>query len=198
MAVDAKRVKELRDISGAGMMDCKQALEETDGDMDSALRYLREQGVKIASKKAGREAGEGRVHSYIHGDGKIGVLVQVNCETDFVARNDQFKDFCKKLAMQIAASNPLVIDREDLTEEQVRTEKEILLAQLKDSDKPDNIKEKIVSGRLEKYYAEVCLLDQEWVHDSSEGTVGDVLTDLVATIGENMVVKNFARFEVGS
>lgn len=196
MAVDAKRVKELRDISGAGIMDCKKALEEAGGDVEKAMVLLREKGLKIASKKAGREASEGRIEAYVHHDAKIGVLVQVNCETDFVAMNDQFKEFCHQLAMHITASDPQVISREDLPEEQINQEREILLKQLEDSGKPDNIKEKIVEGRMKKFFSEVCLLDQEWMHDADQGTVEQVLTNLIAKIGENIVIKNFARYSV--
>ncbi len=196
MAVDAKRVKELRDISGAGILDCKKALEESGGDVEKALILLREKGLKIAKKKAGREATEGRIEAYVHHDSKIGVLVQVNCETDFVAMNEKFKEFCHELAMHIAASDPQVISREDLPEEQVTQEREILLKQLEDSGKPDNIKEKIVEGRMKKFFSEVCLLDQEWMHDSDMGSVRQVLTDLIARIGENIVISHFARYSV--
>ncbi|MFO7949465.1 MAG: translation elongation factor Ts [Candidatus Fermentibacteraceae bacterium] len=196
MAVEAKRVKELRDMSGAGIMDCKKALEESGGDVEKALVLLREKGLKIAKKKAGREATEGRVEAYVHHDFKIGVLVQVNCETDFVAMNDNFREFCHELAMHIAASDPQVISREDLPEEQVTQEREILRKQLEDSGKPDHIKDKIVEGRMKKFFAEVCLLDQEWMHDADMGSVQQVLTDLIAKIGENIVISNFARYSV--
>ena len=196
MAADAKSVKELRDMSGAGILDCKKALDEAGGDVEKAMVLLREKGLKIASKKAGREASEGRVEAYVHHDSKIGVLVQVNCETDFVAMNDQFKEFCHDLAMHIAATDPQVISKEDLPEEQVEQEQAILLKQLEDSGKPDNIKEKIVEGRMKKFYGEVCLLEQEWMHDSDAGTVGQVLTELIAKIGENIVVRHFARYSV--
>jgi elongation factor Ts len=196
MAADAKSVKELRDLSGAGIMDCKKALEEAGGDVEKAMVLLREKGLKIASKKAGREASEGRVEAYVHHDSKIGVLVQVNCETDFVAMNDQFKEFCHDLAMHIAATDPEVISKEDLPEDQVQQERDILLKQLEDSGKPENIKEKIVEGRMKKFFSEVCLLEQEWMHDSDAGTVGQVLTDLIAKIGENIVIRSFARYSV--
>ncbi len=198
MAVDAKDVKELRRISGAGMMDCKKALEETKGSIDDALKLLREQGIKVASKRAGRLASEGLVYSYIHGVGKLGVLVEVNCETDFVARTDDFKGFCKLLAMHVAACDPQFVDRDEIPEDTLNEEREILGKQLVDSGKPDNIVEKIITGRLEKYFSEICLLDQEWIHDSSLGNVKDVLTDLIGKIGENIVVNRFTRFEIGS
>lgn len=195
--ISASAVKELRQISGAGVMDCKKALEESGGDMDAALRILREQGVRFAGKKAVREAREGAVHSYIHGQGRIGVLVEVNCETDFVARTEEFRDFCRKVAMQIAAKDPIAVNSEDLPEDLVEEEKSIYRAQMKDSGKPGNIVEKIVEGKLGKFYAQTCLMDQEWVHDDSDGTVSDVRTALVAKLGENIVIRRFSRFEIG-
>lgn len=197
MAVDAKTVKELRRISGAGMMECKKALDETGGDIDAALKHLREQGVKVAAKKASRQANEGLVHAYIHGPGKLGVLVEINCETDFVARTDAFQDFCKQVAMHIAASNPEFVSREQVPEERVQEEKDVLFSQLADSGKPENIKEKIVEGRLDKFYSEICLLDQEWIHDSEVGKVSDALAAAIAKVGENMVINRFARFQIG-
>ena len=198
MSVDAQSVKELRRISGAGMMDCKKALTEADGNIEEALKLLREKGIKVASKRADRLASDGLVYSYIHGPGKLGVLVEVNCETDFVARTDEFADFCKLTAMQIAASDPLYVSREDVPENVLAEEKQILRKQMDDSGKPDNIVEKIVTGRLEKFYSEVCLLDQEWVHDSAAGTVNDVLLALIAKTGEKTVINRFARFSIGS
>ncbi len=195
--ISAASVKELRQLSGAGMMDCKKALDQSGGNVDAALKILREQGIKVAGKKASREASDGLIHSYIHGGGRIGVLVEVNCETDFVARTEDFKLFCKQIAMQIAASDPGVIKRDDLDQEVVENEKEILKNQLKDSGKPEHIIEKIITGRLEKFFSENCLIDQEWVHDSSAGTVGDVLTSLIARVGENIVMRRFVRFEIG-
>ena len=198
MEITAKLVKELRDKTNAGMMDCKQALSETGGDIDKAVDYLRQKGILKAGKRAGRATREGLVHSYIHGQGKLGVLVEVNCETDFVARTDEFSDFCKLTAMQIAASDPLYVSREDVPEEVLNGEKEILKKQMEGSGKPDNIIEKIVTGRLEKYFSEVCLLDQEWIHDSGAGTVNDVLMALIAKTGEKTVINRFARFAIGS
>jgi elongation factor Ts len=198
MAVDAKSVKELRRISGAGMMDCKKALTEADGNIDEAMKLLREKGIKVASKRADRQASDGLIYAYIHGPGKLGVLVEVNCETDFVARTDEFTNFCKLTAMQIAASDPLYVSREDVPEEVLAEEKDILKKQLDDSGKPDNIIEKIVIGRLDKFYSEICLLDQEWIHDSSAGTVNDVLLALIARTGEKTVINRFARFSIGS
>lgn len=197
MAVDAKTVKELRRISGAGMMECKKALDFTEGDLDAALKHLREQGVKVAAKKASRQANEGLVYAYIHGPGKLGVLVEVNCETDFVARTDTFQDFCKQLAMHIAASSPEYIATENVPEDRVKEEKEVLFTQLADSNKPENIKEKIVEGRLDKFYSEICLLEQEWIHDAEVGKVSDALTAAIAKVGENMIINRFARFQIG-
>ena len=195
--VSASVVKQLREMSGAGIMDCKKALEEAGGDMDAAFRILREKGIKVAGKKALREASEGLVHSYIHGDGRIGVLLEVNCETDFVARTEDFRSFCRKVAMQIAAKDPVAVSREALPEEMIEEEKGIFRAQLKDSGKPDNIIDRIIEGKLEKFYAEASLLDQEWIHEDFDGTVEQVRTELVAKLGENVVVKRFSRFEIG-
>ncbi|MBN1435155.1 translation elongation factor Ts [Candidatus Fermentibacterales bacterium] len=195
--VSAKAVMELRELSGAGVMDCKKALAEAGGDMDAALRLLREQGIKVAGKKAVREASEGLVLSYIHGEGRLGVLVEVNCETDFVARTDDFRDFCKKVAMQIAAKEPLAVRREDIPVEVVEEEKNIYRAQLRDSGKPANIVDRIVDGKLEKFYEESCLLDQAWIHDESSGSVKDVQTGVIARLGENVVIRRFSRFELG-
>ncbi len=197
MAVDAKTVKELRRISGAGMMECKKALDETGGDLDAALKHLREQGVKVAAKKASRQANEGLVYSYIHGVGKLGVLVEINCETDFVARTDAFQGFCKQVAMHVAAASPEFVKKEDVPEARVSEEKEVLFSQLADSNKPENIKEKIVEGRLDKFYGEICLLEQEWIHDSEVGRVSDALTAAIAKVGENIVINRFARFQIG-
>lgn len=197
MAVDAKTVKELRKISGAGMMECKKALDKSEGDLEAALKFLREQGVKVAAKRSSRQANEGLVYSYIHGIGKLGVLVEVNCETDFVARTEAFVEFCKQIAMQIAAAAPDFVSRDEVPAERVAEEKSFLLKQLADSNKPENIKEKIVEGRMDKYFSEICLLDQEWVHDSETGKVSDAVTALIAKIGENTVINRFARFQIG-
>ncbi len=197
MAVDAKTVKELRKISGAGMMECKKALDSTDGNLEAALKFLREQGVKVAAKRASRQANEGLVFSYIHGPGKLGVLVEINCETDFVARTEAFQEFCKQVAMHIAAAAPDFVSREDVPAERVADEKAFLLKQLAESNKPENIKEKIVEGRMDKFFSEICLLDQEWIHDSETGKVSDAVTALIAKIGENTVINRFARFQIG-
>ena len=180
------------------MMDCKKALTDAEGNVDEALKLLREKGIKVASKRAHRQASDGLVYAYIHSPGKLGVLVEVNCETDFVARTDEFVEFCKLTAMQIAASDPLYVSREEVPQEVLADEKNILQKQLDGSGKPDNIVEKIVTGRLDKFYSEICLLDQEWIHDSSAGTVNDVLLALIARIGEKTVINRFARFSIGS
>ena len=198
MSVDAKLVKELKDISGAGMMDCKKALEESGCNLEEALKWLRERGVKVAAKKAGREAKEGLVASYIHTGSKLGVLVEINCETDFVARTDEFRKFGHELAMHIAASSPEAVSKENLSPELIESEKEIYRAQLVETGKPANIIDKIIEGKLEKYFEEACLLEQEWIHDAEAGKVRDVLTSIIARVGENVVIRRFARFSIGT
>ncbi|MDF2545871.1 MAG: tsf [Anaerosolibacter sp.] len=195
MAVTAGMVKELRESTGAGMMDCKKALEETNGDMEKAVEVLREKGLAKAAKKAGRIAAEGLVESYIHG-GRIGVLVEVNSETDFVAKNDEFKQFVKDVAMQIAASNPLYIRREEVSEEVIQKEKEILRAQALNEGKPEKIVDKMVEGRIDKFFKEVCLLEQPFIRDP-DITIQDLLNQKIAKIGENLSIRRFMRFEVG-
>ncbi len=195
MAISASLVKELREKTGAGMMDCKKALEQTSGDIDKAIDYLREKGLASASKKAGRIAAEGLIDSYIHG-GRIGVLIEVNSETDFVAKNDEFKQFVKDMAMQVAASNPKVVSRENLSPEEIAHEREIQINKVMNEGKPANVAEKIVEGRMEKYYEDVCLLDQPFIKDPSM-KVKDVLAQLIAKIGENIVIRRFTRYEVG-
>lgn len=195
MAITAAQIKELREITSAGMMDCKKALEATDGDMDKAVDFLREKGLASAAKKASRIASEGIVESYIHG-GRIGVLVEVNSETDFVAKNDEFKSFVKDVAMQIAAIGPKYISREEVDEEELNHEREVLTEQAKSENKPEHIIEKIVEGRLEKFYEQVCLLDQPFIKDSDK-TIQDLLNDLIAKLGENIKIRRFVRYEVG-
>ncbi len=195
MAVTAAMVKELREKTGAGMMDCKGALEESAGNMDKAVEVLREKGLAKAAKKSGRIASEGIVESYIHG-GRIGVLVEVNSETDFVAKNDEFKKFVKDVAMQIAASNPQYIRREEVSEDEINKEREILRAQALNEGKPEKIVDKMVDGRIEKYFKEVCLLEQPFIRDP-EITIQDLLNEKIAKIGENLSVRRFVRFEVG-
>jgi elongation factor Ts len=196
MTIDAKTVKELRDKTGAGMMDCKRALVETAGDLDKAVDYLRKAGIAKAEKKGSRTAKEGLVFAYIHHGGRLGVLVELNCETDFVAKTDGFEDLAHNIAMQIAATNPLAIRREDLDPNLIEREKNIYLEQAKASGKPENIIEKMVTGRLEKYFQDVCLLEQPFIKDPDR-KVQDLLTEAVATLGENIVLNRFTRFAIG-
>ena len=192
----AKDVAELRARTGAGMMDCKKALTESDGDFEKATTGLREKGIAAASKKQGRIASEGVVGSYIHMGGKIGVLVEVNCETDFVARTDAFNALVKDIAMQIAAANPKYVSRDEVPAEVLEKEKSILRAQALNEGKPAAIVEKMVEGRVVKFYKDFCLLDQEFVKDSSK-TIQAVLTEATATIGEKISVRRFTRYEMG-
>lgn len=194
----AKDVMTLREMSGAGMMDCKKALLETDGDMDKAMDYLREKSLAASAKKASRIAAEGIVDSYIHLGGKIGVLVEVNCETDFVAKTDDFKNLVHDVAMQIAAAKPTYVSKEEVDQAEIEKEKEILRAQAKNEPKPkpDNIIEKMVEGRIEKYYKEVCLLEQPFVKDQDK-TVAQMINEAVAKIGEKISVRRFVRYEMG-
>ncbi|WP_022669575.1 translation elongation factor Ts [Hippea alviniae] len=194
--ITAAMVKELRERTGAGMMACKKALQETDGDIEKAIDKLREMGLASAAKKAGREANEGKITSYIHAGGKIGVLVEVNCETDFVANTDDFNQLCKDIAMHIAAAAPLYVKREDIPEEELNKEKEIMKEQLRQQGKPENILDKIVEGKIEKYYEEVCLLEQPFIKDS-EVKIKDLIQNAIAKLGENIVVRRFARFKIG-
>jgi elongation factor Ts len=196
MEINASMVKSLRDITGAGMMDCKKALIETNGVLDKAVEYLREKGIAKAAKKAGRIASEGIVESYIHGGGRIGVLVEVNIETDFAAKNEDFRSFVKDIAMQIAAMNPTYVKREDVPADLIEKEKEILKAQAINEGKPANIAEKMVNGRIEKYYNEICLLEQPFIKESDKN-VKQVLQEKISTIGENISIRRFARFEMG-
>ena len=196
MQITSSMVKKLRDKTNAGIMDCKAALQESQGDMEKAVDYLRQKGLAVAQKRAGRTASEGLVHSYIHAGGKIGVMVEVNCETDFTARSEAFWDFAKNLAMHIAATNPLSIDREGLTPEVVTREQEIYRAQALDSGKPEKILDKIVEGKLNKFYQEVCLLEQPYVRDT-DITVEDLLKELRAKTGENVIVSRFVRYQLG-
>lgn len=195
MAISASLVKELRESTGVGMLDCKKALEETNGDVDKAIDYLREKGLSKAAKKADRTASEGVVESYIHG-GRIGVLVEVNTETDFVAKNEDFKVFVKDVAMQIAAANPKYVSREEVDQTEIEKEREILTQQALNEGKPANIVEKMVEGRIEKHYKEICLLEQTFIKDP-DTTIEKLLAEKVAKIGENIKIRRFARFEVG-
>ena len=195
MAVTAEQVKELRDRTQAGIMDCKKVLVETDGDMDKAIELLRERGIAKAAKKAGRVASEGLVEAYIH-NGKYGALVEVNSETDFVSNNEEFKTFVKDIAMHIAAIGPKYVRREDVPEAVVNAEKETLIQQAMNEGKPEEIAKKMVEGRLNKFYQEICLLEQPFVKDP-DITVQELLTNLISRIGENIVIRRFARFERG-
>ncbi len=194
--ITAKAVQQLREMTGVGMMDCKKALVEAGGDMERASELLREKGLANAAKKAGRIAAEGVVESYIHMGGKIGVLVEVNCETDFVAKTPEFKSFVRDIAMHIAASNPLYLAREEVPAEVIEKEKEILAAQARNEGKPEKIIEKMVEGRVEKYYGENCLLEQPFVKDSDK-TVKQVVTEKIQTTGENVSIRRFVRYEMG-
>jgi elongation factor Ts len=192
----AKDVKELRERTGCGMMDCKKALTESNGDLEKAIEFLREKGLATAAKKAGRIAAEGLVESYIHGDGRIGVLVEVNIETDFAAKNPEFREFVKDVAMQIAAARPEYVRREEVPADVVEKEMEIMKAQAINEGKPEAVAEKIVAGKIDKYYSEICLLEQDFVKDPDK-TVQQVLTDKIASIGENITIRRFVRFERG-
>ncbi len=196
MSIDASVVKELRDKTGAGMMDCKKALVETSGNIDKAVDYLRKSGIAKAEKKGDRTAKEGLVFSYIHHGGRLGVLVELNCETDFVAKTDGFSDLAHNIAMQIAATSPLSVSREDIDQKLLDKEKEIFTDQAKESGKPKEIIGKIVEGRVEKFYAESCLIEQQFIKDPDR-KIGDLITDAVSTLGENIVINRFSRFSVG-
>ena len=196
MSIDASVVKELRDKTGAGMMDCKKALVETSGNIDKAVDYLRKSGIAKAEKKGDRTAKEGLGFSYIHHGGRLGVLVELNCETDFVAKTDGFSDLAHNIAMQIAATSPLSVSREDIDQKLLDKEKEIFTDQAKESGKPKEIIGKIVEGRVEKFYAESCLIEQQFIKDPDR-KIGDLITDAVSTLGENIVINRFARFSVG-
>jgi elongation factor Ts len=196
LQINAEMIKELRARTNAGILDCKQALTEAGEDMEKAVDLLRKKGLATAMKRAGRETSEGLVHAYIHGAGKIGVLVEVNCETDFVAKTDEFKGFVKNLAMHITAAKPLGVRREDIPEEVVLREQEIYLEQARDLGKPENVVDKIVQGKMEKFYKESCLLDQQYVKDT-DLTIQDVVHDLVAKTGESITIRRFVRYQLG-
>ncbi|MBS3948238.1 MAG: translation elongation factor Ts [Dethiobacter sp.] len=194
--ISATLVKELREKTGAGMMDCKRALTETGGEFDKAIELLRQKGLSAASKKSGRIAAEGVVDAYIHLGGRIGVLVEVNCETDFVARTDEFRSFVRDIAMQVAATNPSYLSREDVPAEVIEKEKEILKIQALHEGKPEKIVDKIVAGRVEKFYTENCLLDQAFIRDP-DITVTDLLKGKISKTGENINIRRFMRYEMG-
>jgi elongation factor Ts len=196
MDISIEQVKELREATGAGILDCRNALEITEGDFDKAVEHLREKGIAEAAKRMSREANEGLVASYIHGEGRIGVLVEVNCETDFVARTDEFEQLVNNIAMQIAAMAPLYITRDDVPEEVIEREKGIYRTQALEQGKPEHVIDRIVAGRLEKFYQQACLMEQEFIRND-EITVEELLKNEISTIGENIVVRRFVRFERG-
>lgn len=194
--ITAALVKELRERTGAGMMDCKKALSATDGNLEKAIDFLREKGLAAAAKKAGRVAAEGLVEAYIHGGGRIGVLVEVNCETDFVAKTDAFKELVKDIAMHIAATNPSYLKREEVPTAELEHEQAVLAEQARNEGKPEKIIEKMVAGRIEKYYKEVCLMEQPFVKDPDK-TISDLITESIAKIGENISIRRFTRYQLG-
>ncbi|MCD6352900.1 MAG: translation elongation factor Ts [Proteobacteria bacterium] len=196
MEINASIVKDLRERTGAPMMDCKKALQEANGDIEKAVDYLREKGMKASLKKASRTAKEGIIGSYVHPGSKIGVMVEVNCETDFVARTEEFNDLAKNLAMHVAAANPLCVTREDVVSETVEKEKEVYRKQALLSGKPEKIIDKIVEGKMKKFYSEVCLLEQSYVR-APELTVKELLDSKIGKIGENIVIRRFSRFQLG-
>ena len=196
MSIDAKLVKSLREKTGAGMMDCKKALVDSNGDLNKAVDYLRKSGIAKAEKKGTRDTREGLVYSYIHAGGRLGVLLELNCETDFVAKTDGFTELAHNLAMQIAATNPLGLDRKSIDDSIILREKEIFSDQAKAEGKPDNTIEKMVEGRLANFYQESCLLDQTYIKDPDK-KVTDILTETIATLGENISINRFIRFAVG-
>lgn len=194
--ISAAHVKELREKTGAGMMDCKQALAASGGDMVQAVDFLRKKGLATAQKRAGRTTSEGTIASYIHMGGKLGVMVEVNCESDFVAKNDAFQEFARNIAMHIAASNPLGVKPEDIAADVVAKEKEIYTAQARETGKPEKVIEKIVEGKLKKFFEDSCLMNQAYVRNP-DIRVSDLLNELIAKIGENISIKRFVRFQVG-
>lgn len=196
MDITPKRVMELREKTGAGMMDCKRALQDSGGDFEKAIRLLREKGLSTAAKRAGKEAKEGCIFSYIHPGSKIGVMLEINCETDFVARTKDFQNLGKELTMQIAAAAPVVVRREDLSAELIEREKDIYRKQALTSGKPEKVVDKMVEGKLEKFYHEACLLDQPYIKNDEE-TVAQIVTAAIGKLGENIVVRRFSRFQLG-
>jgi elongation factor Ts len=196
MDVSIEKIKDLRSSTGAGMLDCKNALQEANGDVEKAVEILRKKGAIKAAKKAGRVTNEGIVYSYIHHNEKIGVLLLLGCETDFVARTDDFHELAKKISLQIASMNPKWISKEDVPEDAIEKEKEIYMEELKNTNKPDNIKEKIVENKLEKFYSENCLLEQEYVFGEGE-KIKDLISQMIAKVGENITVDKFTRYAIG-
>ena len=196
MSINAKLVKTLRDKTGAGMMDCKRALVETAGDLEKAVDHLRKSGIAKAEKKGARETMEGLVYSYIHAGGRLGVLVELNCETDFVANTDGFTELAHNLAMQIAATNPIALDRDSIDDNVVAREKDIFTEQAKSQGKPDNIIERMVEGRINKFYQESCLMDQTYIKDQDK-KIRDLFTETISTLGENISINRYIRFAIG-
>lgn len=196
MEITASLVKELREKTGVGMMDCKKALNECNGDIEQAIDYLRKKGIATAQKRGGRAASEGQIQSYIHAGGKIGVLVEINCETDFTGKTDDFTEFVKNVAMHIAASNPIAVDREGVPADLLAREREIYLTQAKESGKPENVIEKIVEGKINKFYAEATLLGQPFVKNP-DITIQDLLNEMIAKTGEKVVISRFVRYQLG-
>ncbi len=194
--IKAIMVKELREQTGAPFLDCKNALVDTEGDLEKASEVLRIKGVAKASKKTTRKTDQGIISSYVHAGGKIGVMLEVNCETDFVARNDEFQNLCREVAMQIAANNPIYVRREEVSEGEIEDEKRILKAEAVESGKPENIAEKMVAGRINKFFEQICLLEQPYIRDPKIKVV-DLVNNLIAKIGENIVVKRFVRYQLG-
>ena len=196
MEISASLIKDLREKTGVGIMDCKTALKECDGDIDKSIEYLRKKGIATAKKRGGRATSQGQVQSYIHAGGKIGVLVEINCETDFSAKTDDFANFAKDIAMQIAASAPIAVDRENVPDNVLEREKDIYATQARESGKPEKIIDKIVEGKLKKFFSDVCLMEQPFVKNP-DITVQDLLNQLIAKTGENIVIRRFVRFQLG-
>jgi elongation factor Ts len=196
VAISTELIKELREKTGVGIMDCKMALKESEGDPEKAIDYLRKKGIATAKKRGGRTASQGQVQSYIHAGGKIGVLLEVNCETDFTGKTSDFNNFVKDLAMQVAATNPIAVDRDRIPQDVLEREKDIYVTQAKESGKPEKVWDKMVEGKLKKFYSEACLMEQPFVKNP-DITVRDLLNELMAKTGENIVVRRFARFQLG-
>jgi len=196
MSISAKRVKELRDKTGAGMMDCKKALTHTEGDLEKAVDYLRKKGIQAATSKFGRKASNGLIASYIHLNGKVGVLLEINCETDFVAKTPEFNELAKNITLQIAAANPVYVKREEVPEEIIKKEKEVYYGQAENLNKPQKVIEQIAEGKLNKFFKETCLLEQEYIRDP-EKTVNQLVLESIAMLKENIVVRRFVRFQLG-
>lgn len=197
MNITSQMVKDLRDKTGAGMMDCKKALSQNDGDMEKAIDFLRQKGLAVAAKRAGRATSEGVIESYIHAGGKLGVMVELNCETDFVAKTDDFREFARDVAMHVAAANPVSLSRDDVPAEIVERERQIYVQQALDSGKPENIVEKMVAGKVDRFLSEICLLEQQFVKNP-EKSIQDMLTELIGKMGENVSIRRFVRFQVGA